>query len=178
MINLLPEKYKLARKKDGQLKFITGFMSSLSIILLLSLAGLAFLNFYIGIEKVYYQAELQGNSKDSQRYQELIANISAINKKTGQINQFIDKKISKSSILDTIFTTLPSDIAIKSFSLTPEKEGYAVFISGYAPDDERLYAFKDAIEKTSGVSGVSFPLSSWTQEDEIDFSVNFKFNKK
>ena len=173
MINLLPPKYKVDLLLEETKRLII-ILGSLFFISLLSLSLILFsIKIYL-TSQVKAQKEfldLQTQKKETPEMGQLENEAKAINKKLSQLDNFYQKQISLSGIMEKINKAIPYNLYLNSLAYS--KTDNKVILAGYSPTREILRQFKENLK--GSFQEVDVPYSNWVK---TEFSgVNFKINQ-
>ncbi len=179
MINLLPLEAKETLRLEEKKRMVT-------ILWLLVLFPLFCLILILSSVKVYSKSQIEDQRTlllvakkefEQSEAQELQGKVNSINQILTDLNNFYQKKVYFSEILEKISETLPQGIRLNDLSATLSfvggKTNVKVSLSGFAPFREDLFEFKKNLEKEPEFKDISFPPVSWVKPFDIDFSVTF-----
>lgn len=180
MINLLPpkEKEELFQEEKMKIVWILGilFLSSLLCLTLFLFSIKVFIDGEATVQKILV-TERENEFKNSQM-QILQDKITVANKKISELESFYQKQIYYSDLINKISTIIPEGISLNNLSLkiSPEGRDLECNLFGFALTRDVLLEFKNNLEKESLFQKITFPASSWLEEENINFSVTFKMN--
>lgn len=180
MINLIPpaQKQKLFWEKIEKTVFIIWFLVFFFIFCLF----LVLLSIRIYINSQFYgEKALVLQSKEEfnlTKVKDFEKKINSINSQIIKIDNFYNKKVYFSEILEDISLVLPEEIYLKEISLISDfDKNIKVSLQGFSPSREFLFDFRETLEEKKDFINVSFPPSNWIDKYNIDFSVNFEVKK-
>lgn len=189
MINLLPLSDKEMQHKERRLRFVTTFLTLFVAVELVSVV-LLFGPYLLASAKGRVATETlamleQKIARDGgESYADIVKDT---NKRLGYFFDSNERRTADSVLIERIVQTIPVGISISDIALDPlvpetdpkdKKEpepvlGRLVYVGGTAQNRSALLAFVDMLKKTPGITGVDLPVSSFTQNTDIDFSITF-----
>ncbi len=176
MTTILPEKNKRELKWEYLARLSKSFVWSLILINIVFLALQITIYFSIKIEN----EGLQKISSEPDQQQRSSA-IAEYKNELTKINSYLDKfnfnKQSIGEIMDFVYKTKQETVSINSMSVDNREDGDYVTVSGFSTNREDLLYFSQALEKSENISDFNLPLSSFTKNKEIPFSLTFKYKK-
>lgn len=173
MINLLPQKQKkeLQQEESAKLVLILGFIF-LVFFICLSLI-LASINIIISGEaeaqKILY--EQKKKEFETPHMQTLQRNLTSFNQTISRLDSFYQSQTKLTGVLEEISLTLPSQVHLTNLSAV---QGREFTLSGFSPTRKVLLELKANFEEKDNLKEISFPPASWTEPENIDFTVKFK----
>ncbi|MDD5146684.1 MAG: PilN domain-containing protein [Candidatus Pacebacteria bacterium] len=197
MINLLPSTIK----KELQQLLVYKRIILVAIFLalfLLALAGILFsLQMLLADRNRFFRdsIEVKQKSLESTQLRDFRNLIQEENKQLNKVNQIWSNQVYFYPILEKFFSFVPSDIYLKSISLqklktTTNQSGKRlsntrevpdalvdVEISGFAASRDSLLSFLAKLKAEDSFKEVNIPNTVWLKPANIDFSLNFGFNK-
>jgi Tfp pilus assembly protein PilN len=177
MINLLPPKYKedLLSEETKRLVIILGslfFISLLSFSLILFSIKI-YLTSQVNAQKEFL--DLQTQKKETPEMGQLENEAKAINKKFSKLDNFYQKQISLSEVMEKINKAIPSGVYLNSFAYFSADS--KINFVGYSPTREALVQFRKNLEEIFQQK-IEVPPANWVKAANVDFTgVNFKINK-
>lgn len=180
-INLLPQKEKKELEKEKNWKKVF-------IILIFILIFILFLILIIFCLRTHLQSQIKPLKSALLERQEALANFQPqefqqlairTNKNLSKIQKFWQEQIFIMPIFDKIASFIPDSIYFTGFSLQKIVQGdekiLDIYIKGWAEDREKLFYFKENLQKEKSFKDVYFSPSSWVEPSDIDFSLTFQF---
>lgn len=170
MINLLPSQYKEELLTEETKKLIL-ILGSLIFLFLLSLILILFsIKIYLAsqLESQKIFLDLAKKERESTEAEELENKIESFNQKLSRLDNFYEKQIRPTEILDTIFKKIPLGIYLTNISYS--KDPSQIFLSGFSPSRETLFQFDKNLKEEFGEKNVKFPEKNWIQPTNIDFT--------
>lgn len=174
-LNLLPPQEKEELKLEQLYRWLVFYCSSAILIILLFIALLTFIWFFIIIQLKSYSTNLE-NTKTSFQGQSIENQqklIDDFNYRLNKINRIQNNHKYYSTILVRLAEIIPSGIRIDALSI--DEQGKCT-LTGYAQKRSQLLLFREALEKSSFFEKIDNPLSNLTKQIDINFS--FKFDVK
>lgn len=179
-MNLLPpqEQRELFFGEKKRLIIILGIVISASLVSLILI--LFSINIFINgeVESQKFTLEQARKEYDASNSKNLKEIVQKYNKILTQIDNFYEKKIYLTDILEEISKIeRPEGLYLTNISLNRDKKDnkVVVAITGFSKTRENLLSFKDGMEKD--FENISFSSSSWTSPIDIDFNLTFEFVK-
>jgi len=182
MINLLPpgEQKELALKKNKKLVIVLG---NAVIIGMVSLILVLFsLKFYILQDVSYYKNILDTTAKNQQAPDTVLLRgvIEKYNASLVRLDDFYKKESRINDALKTVFQIArPSGLYLKSVIVDrTDKDGrLKLSVTGSSDTRDNLLAFKNNIEKTTGIESLYFPPDSWIKSKNVSFAITLEIPK-
>ena len=184
MINLLPpeEKKIVAEEKNEKIVIILW----LSFLFFLVCAALAFLalNFYLGgqvdYQKIIFQeSQIKSSQQETSVLQKKFSLLDDLSEKAAS---FYRQKIYIANSIESISKILPSGAYLTDISAnliyTKDDSIIKINLSGFAPDRENLFKFREALNKEKIIKNVNFPPVDWVNPLNINFSVSFEMSNQ
>lgn len=178
MINLLPPQYKeeLLLEERRRLVIILGslfFFFLISFILIL-LPIKIYLDNQVIVQKTLL--DFQRKEKESSEIEKMEKKIEIINQKLKLLDNFYQKQLHLSQILEKINQALPSGVYLTNFSFS--KGTLEISLAGFSPTRENLKQFQRnlaEIFQKKEIREIDVPIANWVEAKDIDFSgINFK----
>ncbi len=178
MINLLPpiEKENMRREENWRIVLVLG-ITVLAAFICFSLVLFSvkiIISGSVEAEKILFgqkEKELEDSQADANEKE-----LNAINQGLVSLNSLYQNQVSFTDILEEITKTIPSGVLLNNLSLSPHSSkeiNISCTLSGFAPDRESLLEFKANLEEESSFNDIYFPPASWTEQTNINFTVNF-----
>ncbi|MBI2643916.1 MAG: PilN domain-containing protein [Candidatus Wildermuthbacteria bacterium] len=180
MINLLPPSYKEELQREEQFRIF----ATIAIALICGLLSFALILLSIRIyargvvsNETFQISSMKTISKEGEQIKEEIKNRNAT---LSGLTSFYDHNTSAYSLMKEIEATLPSDVALTSFSFsssaTKEKEvQWRIALAGIAPTRESIHVVQENLKKNPNFAKVSFPSTTWTgPATNVAFNVTFE----
>lgn len=176
MINLLPSQFKeeISLEERKKIVIILGILSFLFLIslILILFAIKIYLNSQVEAQKAFFGLEMK--EKESPEIKELENKIGSVNQRLSQLDNFYQKQLHFSEILEEVNKTIPKEIYLTSLSFS--KDTSEVRLSGFSPTRETLVQFRKDLELS--FQDVKVPPANWVEARDINFSgINFKAKK-
>jgi len=175
MINLLPQYWQKKLDDEENVKTI----AILGIILVVTLLLFAVMLY---LAKVKYSGELKAGEiviAEKKSQMEMLE-VNAAEKSIVdydslvlEVDKFYKKKTRVTDVFLKVADALPSGVYLTSFNYSSGK----IELRGFAPEREKLVAFKGNLEKEKDLSDVNFPSSNWLTAQNIDFMVILKYDQ-
>lgn len=177
MINLLSPEEKTELSMERKRK-IAAILGSLFLIFLIFLVILLFsVKIYIlsQIQSQKTTFDLENKLINSLQVKEFEENITNINNKISQLNDFYKNQVNLSQVLDKISNIAPVGIYLTDFSYQKEKS--QITILGQAKTRDNLLEFKKSLESQSEIKNLYSPISNLTKPTNIDFYFTFNISQ-
>lgn len=178
-MNLLPEEEKELIKKGFKLRFLVVTCVFLSLSFLLG--TLLFLPTYV-LTKDRLKIIALTNSIVKYDDEELVKEMLKIPKEVEFKLKILESSLKSktvSEIMYAITSGIPGNIKIENISLNRKgeapKEQITITISGIATDRQSLVKFEDVLKESGYFKSVEIPVSSFTKEKDLPFSINILF---
>lgn len=178
MINLLPEEEKKELKREKIFRMLVHFF--FLIYLEIFVLGILFFgaNYFLKekIKNLEALIEVQENSlvlDKKEKLKDVVEEIKITNRKLLQVLKSEKEKKKISNILEQFFEIVPERVRLESLNVTFKKDKkIEISFSGIAKDRESLIILKEKLNEK--FSDVFFPPQIWFEEENIQFSANFK----
>lgn len=177
MFNFLPSKTREELRKEYKRRrwsvffIFTFFLGTISVVFFVPTCLTVYL------EKQHLSEELDTLKKESNNLTnlELSEKLKNISKITSTLKPYI-KEVPVTEILDSILERKSEDIILFSFAIKNEKNQgkLQISLSGIARDRDVLLQFSESLKEEEFISEVDIPLSSFTKEENLDFSMQIK----
>ncbi len=190
MINLLPPKEKeyLLREKKKRIILVFWFLLGFFIICLIFLLLLFNVYFYYQIKEKQEKINFQ-DKNEKENIISLENKIKVMNDNLKKLNFFYHQKIYFSQVLEDFAEVIPEGVFIKSVSITfvsknnnkekskqKKEEGrLEISVFGFASDRDKLFNFRENLQKSRCFKDVYFPPSNWVKPENINFFVSLKY---
>lgn len=180
MFNLLPDNLKNKVKSEYRLNFL---IMILLFIIILQISSLIFLfpSWLISMNKeneIMTQAERVNKSLLDSKIININAKVDSINSTLKIINSTIEYPKFKPFIDSIIFQKI-KDISISEFDYSSNNDITGkIILAGIATTREALVLFVSKLEQTKLFDKVDLPISNFTKNKDIDFSINMTILKK
>lgn len=176
MINLLPYSRQKEIKKEESAKIaaIVGLIIAAALLVFLALLFLIM---------IFYQYQLRTSEILLSEKMALmkIHNVESVEKQiagnnalVSKMKDFYGKQTKATAAFLQMSECLPSTISLTNFSFAAGR----ATVGGLSPDRSALELFKRNLEQRSVFSNIVFPVSSWLDARDIEFSVNFQYESK
>lgn len=176
MTTILLDKTKKRLKKDYFLRFLNLKISMLILVSIVWLIMYGFTYYTTLIAEKPFDIEL--NNQKNQSSDTLISSYKERLVKANSIASVFNTNIqSKSEILNFILDSRISGIEYQVISVIPIEESFLVNLSGIASNRDRLINFKAILEQNKSVGKFDLPLSNFTKNTDIPFTLNFSYKK-
>ena len=182
MINLLPpqekEKILLERKKRVVLNLLILILFFFLCLILALVPIKIYLRSQVKSQE-FFLAEIQKETGQTE-IKDLRKKIDLINSTLTNLDNFYKNKVYFSEILEKISEILPEKIYLNTLSITfssaekKEERVINVSFSGFAPNREVLFEFKEILEKETNFEKIFFPPENWVKRTNINFTVSFE----
>jgi Tfp pilus assembly protein PilN len=171
MINLLPysEKQELINVEKQKTQNIILFL--LNFFFFCLILWLFFLIFYFNIQIKTQRIYISG-LEQCQESEEFKNKITTINKELLEINKVYNNKIYYSSVLNNILKIMPENSFLNSISFIDNK----IQLSGFIATREDLLNLQGKLE--NDFKEVNFPPLNWIEKENINFFINFLYEKE
>lgn len=179
MINLIPPEYKQELLKEKQFK-IAMILVMIAISFLVSLVIILFsIQVYTDSQLAAEKDFLENSQKEMEfsKIEQLEYEVTSTNKEVSQLNTFYAQQVSIAEILEEISQVLPQGIYLNSvtLNLSVEKDYcFSLLLNGFSPDRQSLLDLEKNLGNDSFFKDFSFPPSTWTKSENIEFSLILK----
>ncbi len=189
MINLLPPKEKeyLLREKKKRIILVFWFLLGFFIICLIFLLLLFNVYFYYQIKEEQKKIDFQ--DRDGQESIVSLENkIKLMNESLKKLNSFYQQKVYFNQVLEDFAEVIPEGVFVRSISLSSinkegnkrgndqkEKGKLEISVSGFASDRDKLFNFRENLQKSECFKDIYFPPSNWVKPRDINFFVILKY---
>lgn len=180
MINLLPPEQKIELLTEQKFKLVL-ILEVLVLLFLVSIVLILFsITLYVSglIESQVILADLEQEQYEKSQIRDMEKKIELINKIFSDLSSFYQKQDSVTHLLEKISKSIPSEIDLNNFQLTPAPSGkekeytFRISFSGSAPNREILYQLKKNLEAEEGFKEIYLAISSWIEP--ADFNLTFE----
>lgn len=172
MINLLPPKYKedLRGEENLNLVFVLGilflaFFLCLALVLFsikVRIAGA------VETQKIFFDFK----NKEFSQIKSVEERLNLINRELSSLDSFYQNQFDLTDFLGRISELLPQGLYLNSLSY--QKEGQKINLSGFSPTVELLLDFKNNLERQKDFKDVYFPTAIWLESVNINFNTSLK----
>lgn len=174
MINLLPPKEKQTLLKERQFRevlilgiIISFFFSLLSLVLFCIKSDLD--NKFVLQQEVFTQ---RNKKLEISKAKDLENKVVALNQTLSNLISFYQNRFYLTPFLEEFSQTIPPGVYLTSISYHQEEN--KVDISGFSPNRDILFEFKENLEAKESFKDIYFPPSNWISPTDIDFSASFE----
>lgn len=174
MFNLLPNNLKDKIRSEYRLHFV---IVAFLFIIFLQVTHLVFLfpSWLISLNKekeVILQSEKSNRSSLDSQINLINSTIKSINTKLNVINSTLEyPKVVP--LIDGILAQKTNDIHIKAIQYTSSKNtSVKINLTGVSATRESLVLFVKKLEESKLFNNVDLPISNFTKDKDIDFSIN------
>lgn len=177
MFNFLPEKERKELRSEYKTRrwavvFIFIALSGLVSVLLFAPT---YTFFYL--EKEYLIKTLETTQKDSKNIvsPEFFEKLKKVSKDVESLNSHTEE-IFVTDLIEMVLLSKPEFVSITNFAFqkNSNKKTLDVSLSGYAKNRDVLLEFSEKLKNKDYVTDVNIPLSSFTREEDLDFSLQIK----
>jgi hypothetical protein len=177
MTTLLTKGAKKKLKKDYFIRFIVVVLNLMVLLMVIWLVLTWALSLVLNTEKKSLDDQIdQSNQKAAvgflNKYKEDLGEVE------DQLILFDSKHVSKSEIIDFLYSVKPNDISFETISVIEEKSKIFVSIVGLSDSRDILIFFKNLVEKNDSVENFDLPLSSFAKNEEITFTMTFTYKEQ
>jgi len=177
VINLLPAKIKQQSRRDYCYRL--GALASLLLMVVFG-AGII-IELTRGVS-----ARVQTNSWISDQAQtadagelalrqEAIQVVARTNRQLAVLQPLSSEQLPPSAVIGLLLSTRPAGVKLQAINYSPRPAGAVVGLTGVAGARSQLLAWEEKIERLSGVSRVSSPLSNLVRDQDAAFSLEIEF---
>ncbi len=171
MINLLPASEKKELIKIEQEKIQIIILSLVSFFFICLVLLFLFLNIYFNAQ-LESEKSLIATLEKFEESEEIKERVAGINLELVKINNFYQDKIYYSEVLEKVFQTMPEKAYLNRLIFTEDR----ISLNGFIPTREELLIFQENLKQN--FKEVEFPPANWAARENINFFVNFKYEKQ
>lgn len=175
-MNLLPKEKKDILKKGLKLRFLTVLLHVSTVAFLIGLIMLLPAYFLVSSHLDALALEAGNESETGKNAEQDILGLPA--ELNGKL-QFFQSNTADEGVtgsLSKIIGLLPVGVRLDNISFTRRLSdtgsGKAILISGISADRDSLLKFGNALKESREFASVEVPVSSFTKERNLDFSIN------
>lgn len=170
MINLLPPRHKkeILLEESRRLTIALIFVALLSLFCLIIILG--FLKIYLLTQIDFQRSILKSAEKNinNPEAQIIIEKIKNSNEKLSKVNNFYEQKHDLEEVLEKLSQTIPENIYLTNLSYS--KNSSQIILAGFSPSKDLLAQFRKNLKEKEGFYKIYFPVSSWNEFLNINFS--------
>lgn len=176
MINLLPleQKKNIHNEKRKRISLVLLFFL---VIYLFFATTVLYTVKYFSFKVL--NEERQNIQQERERFKNVLEkkeSVDNLNKRVFKIKNLKEKRISLTKLLVDISNSITKETKLSSFQYDIKDKTHQITISGYTPNWEHLLTIEKELK--SRFKNVNFSSESWTQTEDITFSVKFEKNDK